>query len=358
MHRKKLKDAKIIVIKIGSSTLTDKSGKLDRNNLQRIASEIADIISLGKKVIIVTSGAIVCGSERISKLKSLRSISQMQAAAAIGQGLLMKEYDNAFSRFEKPVAQVLLTRDAIADRERYLNTCNAIHEMIEFGAIPIVNENDTVSIDEIKIGDNDNLSALVANLVGADLLINLTDVQGFMIDGVVVQEIDKIDKRIEEAALPGGVFGRGGMVTKLQAAKICSDAGIFMIIASGRDNGIFSKILDGQNIGTLFIPREKKLDSRKRWLAHGFKPAGKVIIDEGAARALAERGSSLLGVGIKEVKGKFKPGDLISIFNLKGKEIARGLSNISSDETDKIKGLKSADSGYEEVIHRDNLVVL
>jgi len=360
-----------IVIKIGSSTLTSNEGKLDVNNLSRLAAETADLIKGKCKVILVTSGAIVTGAERLGLATKPKTIPEKQAAAAVGQSLLMRQYEKAFERSGIPVAQILLTRDAIADRERYLNARNCLTTLLNEGVVPIVNENDTVAVEEIKVGDNDTLSALVASLVGADLLVLLTDVDGFYMESeekvaFKATLIEEITAEVEAAAgHPGTQLGTGGMVTKIQAIKLCSDAGIPVVIAHGRTEGLLKKIAQGEQVGTLFKAKEKKPESRKRWVAHGLVISGSVVIDAGAEKALLTKGSSLLPAGISEVKGKFKPGELISIYNLSGKEIGRGLTNYPSDEAEKIKGQKSSNInsilGYEgspEVIHRDNLAIL
>lgn len=369
---------KTIVIKIGTSTLKGKGGTLDLKYLNALAKEIATLQKKGHRFVIVSSGAIVTGAEKIGKLGKLKSIPETQAAAAIGQIILMRDWEKAFAKSDITVAQVLLTRDAIADRERYINSRNTIVELVKLGAIPIVNENDTVSIDEIKVGDNDNLSALVASLIGADLLINLTNVDGFYLqsdEGVpyLAKEIGKITKDILAAAgHPSTQLGTGGMLTKIQAAQVCSDAGVTMIIANGRGKETISQIVAGEEIGTKFIPQTSKKESRrqggaskKRWLAHGLPGAGEIVVDPGAAMALIKKGTSLLAIGILEVKGKFKAGDSVAIKDESGKEFARGLVNYSALEIDKIKKKKSAEipqilgySGSEEVIHRDNLVVI
>ncbi len=367
----KKKGYNLLVIKVGSSSLTDEKGKLDTENLKRLAEEIAELIKGWKKVILVTSGAIVTGSEKLKIIGKPKTIPEKQAAAAVGQSSLMHEYEKAFAPHGVAVAQVLLTRDAIADRERYINARNTISTLLELGALPIVNENDTVSVEEIKIGDNDNLSALVASLMGADILINLTDVDGFYMKGPdgkanLVPEVREITKDIEDAAgHPGTQAGVGGMITKIQAAKIASDAGIPMVIAHGRHSGIIKEIAEGKRIGTYIHPKISKLESRKRWLAHGLPIKGTLVIDGGAESALTKSGRSLLSVGILDVKGKFETGDSVSIVDESGKEIARGLVNYSKEELDKIKGLKSDKiqeilgyPGIPEVVHRDNLVVL
>lgn len=348
-----------IVIKIGSSSLTTPQGKLDLANLKRIVSEIAALIKEKKDVIIVTSGAIVCGAERLGRSKP-RTIPEKQAAAAVGQSRLMRQYDKAFEEFGITTAQVLLTRDAIADRERYLNARNTFATLHEEDVVPIVNENDTVAIDEIKIGDNDNLAALTASLIGADLLILLTDVDGFYMkneEGVpyLVPEIKEITKDVEEAAgHPSTQLGTGGMITKIQAAKICSNAGTRLAIIHGKRAGLMKKVIDGEKTGTLFYPRASKLESRKRWLAHGLEKEGTIIIDPGAESALIKKNTSLLPVGIKSIKGKFQAGALVAIADENEKEVARGLVNLSSEELEKAIGKK----GVGEAVHRNNLVIL
>ena len=351
--------AKTIVIKIGSSTLTTPQGKLDIDNLQRIVAEAADLVRAKHKVVIVTSGSIASGAEKLG-LGKPKSIPEKQAAAAVGQSLLMRQYEKAFEAFKLTVAQVLLTRDAISDRERYLNARNCLSTLLNEGVVPIVNENDTVAIDEIKIGDNDNLAALTASLIGADLLILLTDVDGFYLnneEGIpfLVSEIKELTREVHDAAgRPSTQLGTGGMVTKLQAAEICGNAGVTMVIAAGRKAGVLKAVAAGEKIGTTFPAKTSKLESRKRWLAYGLKKEGVVIIDPGAESALLKNGKSLLPVGIKAVKGKFSAGALVAIADENEKEIACGLINLSSQELAKVLGQK----GTGEVIHRDDLVIL
>lgn len=345
-----------IVIKIGSSTLTNEQGKLDILNLKRIVSEVS---SLKKQVILVTSGAVVTGAERLGLKSKPKTISQKQAAAAVGQTILMRQYEKAFEEYGITVAQILLTRDAIANRERYLNARNTILTLLEEGVVPIVNENDTVAVEEIKVGDNDTLSALVSSLIGADLLILLTDVDGFyMEDKEIPYKVDVIEEITDEiksaAGHPSTQLGTGGMITKLQAAQICMNAGIPTVIASGKKKDIIKKIIEKEKIGTRIQPKGSKLESRKRWLAHGLKKEGTIIVDEGAKDALVKKNKSLLPVGIKEIKGEFISGDLVSIVDLSGKEFARGLVNFSSLELAEIYGKK----GASEVVDRDNLVII
>jgi len=349
----------LILIKIGSSTLTSSKGNLDLENLNRIVAEVAALIKQKKQVLLVTSGAIVSGAEKLG-LQKPKTIPEKQAAAAVGQSRLMRQYEKAFEEFGISVAQILLTRDAIADRERYLNIRNCLTTLINESVVPIINENDTVAIDEIKIGDNDTLAALTASLIGADLLLVLTDIDGFYMkneEGIsyLVSEIKEIDQEIKAAAgHPSTQLGTGGMITKLQAAEICSDAGVEMGIIHGRKTGLISAYIAGEKVGTHFPPRVTSRESRKRWLAHGLKQEGTIMVDSGAESALIKHGKSLLPIGILKVKGKFSTGALVSILDENEKEFARGLINLSSDELAEAIGKK----GIGEVIHRDNLVIL
>ncbi|MBU0672423.1 MAG: glutamate 5-kinase [Candidatus Margulisbacteria bacterium] len=349
----------IIVIKVGSSSLTNPQGNLDLTNLKRIALEISDLVKNKKKVILVTSGSIVCGAERLG-LGKPKTIPQKQAAAAVGQARLMRQYEKAFEKYDLTVAQVLLTRDAIANRERYLNARHCFDTLLEENVIPIVNENDAVAIDEIKIGDNDNLAALTASLIGADLLVLLTDVDGFYMkneEGVsfLADEITEIDQNVEDAAgHPSTQLGTGGMITKIQAARVCSNAGTYMAIVNGRKEGLIKQVIKGEPAGTLFIPKTSKMDSRKRWLAHGLQVEGKLVIDPGAESALLKQNTSLLPVGILSSSGEFSRGALVSIVDESSREIARGLIDIPSEELATMIGKK----GVGIAIHRDNLVLL
>ncbi|MBN2058746.1 MAG: glutamate 5-kinase [Candidatus Saganbacteria bacterium] len=348
-----------IVVKVGSSSLTDPQGKLDLNNLKRLVADIAELVKLKKKVVLVTSGSIVCGAEALN-LGKPKTIPEKQAAAAVGQSRLMRQYEKAFEKYDLTVAQILLTRDAIADRERYLNARHCFDALLAKGVVPIVNENDTVAIDEIKIGDNDNLAALTASLIGADLLVLMTDVDGFYMkneEGIsyLAEEIQEIDQDVEEAAgHPSTQLGTGGMITKLQAAKVCANTGAHMAIINSRKPGLLKKLITGEKVGTFFLPKASKMDSRKRWLAHGLTVEGTLTVDSGAESALLKKNTSLLPVGIKEIKGKFSAGALVSITDESGKELARGLVELPSEELIKMIGKK----GVGEAVHRDNLVIL
>lgn len=360
----------LIVVKIGSSSLADKAGELDTKKLKRLAGEVADLLKEKKKVVIVTSGAIVAGSACLGIKGKPKTIPEKQAAAAIGQSRLMHEYEKAFRESKIVVAQVLLTRDAISDRNPYINARNTLATLLEHGVVPIVNENDTVSTEEIKFGDNDTLSALVASLIGADLLVILTDVEGFYMkddsgEPYIVEEVAEISKQMEEEAGRPSEQGTGGMITKLSAAKIAMDAGIEAVIASSKVEGVLEGAAKGDNVGTRFLAKLSKLESRKRWLAHGLQKTGIITVDGGAETALTKKGGSLLAVGILSSDGDFAAGDAVSVVDESGKELARGLINYSKDEIDRIKGLKTdaihealGYKGSAEVIHRDNLVII
>ncbi len=359
-----------IVVKIGSSSLADKAGNLDTKRLKRLAGDVAGLLKEKKRVAIVTSGAIVCGSAHLGISGKPRTIPEKQAAAAIGQSKLMHEYEKAFGESDITVAQVLLTRDAIADRNPYINARNTLSTLLDNGVVPVINENDTVSTDEIKFGDNDTLSALVASLIGADLLVLLTDVDGFYMkdengDPQLVEEVSEVTREMEDEAGRPSEQGTGGMITKLEAGKIAMDAGITMVIASSSKPGLLSDIASGKSSGTKFMPKISKLESRKRWLAHGLKRTGLLMVDGGAETALVKKGGSLLAVGILRAEGEFLAGEAVSVVDETGKELARGLVNYSKDDIDRIRGLKTEKLsdvlGYKasaEVIHRDNMVIL
>ncbi len=364
--RSSLSTANTIVIKVGSSSLLDKEGCLSQKEFDKIASEISNLKKLNKNAILVSSGAIAAGKEYLPKLSIEATIQEKQAAAAIGQGRLMQFYERSFAKFGLLPAQVLLTRDVISNRTRYINARNTINQIINFNAIPIINENDVISDEEIKFGDNDTLSAIVANLLGADLLIILSDVEGFMANGKVVNEIEKINPDIERYAKGAGSSkGTGGMITKLSAAKISISAGIPVVIAGFFKEDVIKRILQGEKIGTLFIPKESKILGKKRWLLGNKKIAGKIVVDDGAKKALAEKGKSLLPIGVKDIKGHFERGDIVGLFDQFGKEFARGIINYNSKELAIIKGKSTKEAKTlikalpsDEIVHRNNMVIL
>ena len=372
--RATLKDVKRIVIKVGSSTITYGNGKRNFSRIDRLAREIADLANQGKEIILVSSGAVAVGVDRLGLAAKPKTIPGKQAAAAVGQGVLMHTYEKIFAEYGQIVAQVLLTRVDSVDRHRYTNSRNTFLALLEHKVIPIVNENDVVAIDELKIGDNDILSALVAGIVDADLLIILSDIDGLYTanpqndpNAKLVPEVTDITPEIEASAGDAGSkVGTGGMFTKIQAAKMATSSGINMVIASGEEKDAISRILEGEEIGTLFVSRENRLQFRKRWLAFGARIAGKIVVDDGCAKAVRKAGGcSILPAGITDVEGEFEAGNTISVVNKNGHELARGLANYSSEELDMIKGAKTSEienilghKHFDEVIHRDDLVIL
>ncbi|NIM03166.1 glutamate 5-kinase [bacterium] len=362
---------KRIVIKIGTTVLTKPSGVINEATIERIVDDVAELLNSGAEVIIVTSGAIGAGLGRL-KLQG-GSIREKQALASIGQGHLMSIYEKFFRKHNRLVAQVLLTSDDLAQRQRYLNARNTLLTLLSLGAVPVVNENDTVAVEEIKFGDNDRLSALVASKVEADQLVILTDVDGFFSQDPrverkvkLIKEIEAITPDLEEKASGRGTQrGTGGMVTKLEAARIATASGITMYIANGNKEKVIREIWKGENPGTKFLPGKEKIVSRKRWIAFDTRIEGKIAVDEGAREALLKRGKSLLPSGISGVEGRFNTGACVAVVDTEGKEFARGLTSYSSDEIEKIKGKKTSQiettlgyKDYDEVIHRDNLVIL
>lgn len=361
-----------IVVKVGSSSLTHSTGKLNFSQMEKLVRQLADLRHLGKEVVLVTSGAVGAGMGRLNMKRRPKTIPEKQAAAAVGQGILMQMYEKMFSEYGQTVAQVLLTRDDFADRRRFLNARNALLTLLSFGAIPIINENDTVTVDEIRFGDNDTLSAQVASLVEADLLILLTDIDGLYTANPkedpaaqLITEVEEITPQIEGlAGGAGSVLGTGGMATKLAAGKIATSSGVGMIIAPAHRANILMEAVNGEPAGTFFRPSDNRIQSRKRWIAFGTPIQGKIIVDDGAERALTNRGKSLLASGITGVEGTFDIGNVVSIVNSRGVEFARGIVNYASEEIGQIRGAQSKEilkilgrQDYDEVIHRDNLVL-
>jgi glutamate 5-kinase len=366
-----LKNARRIVLKIGSRVLTAKGRNLSQAVFDRMGREVSAAKKNGSEIILVSSGAIAAGMGRLGMTEKPKTMPQKQAAAAIGQSALMWNYERAFSFFGEKVAQVLLTRDDLSNRNRYLNARNTLLTLLEFRVIPIINENDTVVVQEIKFGDNDNLSALVTNLVHADLLILLSDIEGLYDrdprlnkNARLIPRVDHITPEMEKKA--SGTLSPisiGGMVTKLQAARKAALFGVPTILANGMKEGILQRILQGADEGTLFTSEVNKLTSRKHWIAFTLEPAGKILVDEGAKKAILQRGKSLLPSGVIGTEGKFSVGDPVVLTDLRGNEFAKGLVNYGSTEISKIQGRKTTEIesrlGYkynDEVIHRDDLV--
>ena len=372
--REALKKAKRIVIKVGTSTITYANGKRNFSQIDRLAREISDLQNQGKEMILVTSGAVAVGVDRMGLPGKPKTIPGKQAAAAVGQGVLMHTYEKFFADYGQIVAQVLITKTEAIDRHRYTNTRNTFMELMRQRVIPIVNENDVVALDELKIGDNDNMSALVAGIVDADLVIILSDVDGLYTanpqthpDAVIVPEVAEITPEIEASA--GGVGsarGTGGMATKIQAAKAATSSGIHLVIASGTEKNAITRVLQGEELGTLFVSRENRLQFRKRWLAFGAKIAGSIVVDDGCAKAIRKAGGcSILPAGVFAVQGEFLPGSTVSVIDKDAHELARGLVHYSSAELEQIKGCNSGEianilghKNFDEVIHRDDLVSL
>jgi glutamate 5-kinase len=364
-----------IVVKIGTNLLTSGNSILNRKLIEDISAQLAELHGSGNEIILVTSGAIGAGLTKLNFKKRPKSLRDKQSAAAVGQPLLMQIYGESLGKYNISVAQVLLTSEDFEDRNRYLNMRNTMLGLLRLGVIPVVNENDTVSVEEIKFGDNDTLSALVSSKVEADMLIVLTDVDGLCTDdprvnkdAELIPDVKNITPEIEEFARKtvGSYVASGGMSTKIQAAKIATASGVETIIANGcLENVLIRIIRNREKIGTRFLAQTKEMEARKRWIAFGTKVKGKIVLDDGAVEAIAKRGKSLLSTGIAAVEGTFSVGDTVSMVNRKGEEIARGLVYYGSNEIDKIKGKKSSQIekiigrfDFEEVIHRDNLVVL
>jgi glutamate 5-kinase len=361
-----------IVIKLGTAVLTAGTDRLSRPRMVDLVRQVAELFNQGRELILVSSGAIMAGREVLGFPRTRKDIPFKQVLAAVGQGRLMHLYAQLFELYEITVAQALLTRADLADRGRYLNARNTLLALLQQRVVPIVNENDTVAVEEIKIGDNDNLSALVANLVDADLLVMLTDIEGLFTadpnrvpDAQLIPEVSSIDDNIR--ALAGATttnWGTGGMITKLQAAELATRSGTEVIIARGDDPDVLLRVVAGERIGTRFPPTTSHMESRKRWIL-AEPPRGTVYIDAGAARALMDHGKSLLPVGVTAVEGDFERGQTVRVVGPAGTEIARGIANYGAASLVRIQGLRSDQIektlGYEygpEVIHRDDLVVL
>jgi glutamate 5-kinase len=362
-----------IVIKIGTSSLTQPdTGFLALATLAQLVETLSQLRSQGYQVILVSSGAVGVGCARLGLTDRPQTMSMKQAVAAVGQGRLMRVYDDLFSTLQQPIAQVLLTRSDLERRNSYVNAYRTFRQLLKLGVIPIVNENDTLAIEEIKFGDNDTLSARVASLVKADWLFLLTDVeQLYSADPrsnpeaqpiYVVENID--DLANVEVGDRGSNWGTGGMITKIEAARIATAAGIRTVILQGQSPQNIAKILRGEAIGTRFEPQLGSINARKRWIAHGMIPVGKIYLDAGAVKAVQQAGKSLLAAGITRVSGEFQPRDAVQLCDGAGLEIARGIVNYSSGELEKIRGAQSEAiaqilgyEGEETIVHRDNLVL-
>jgi len=370
MEKRKFNPIRRLVLKVGSSSLTYDTGKLNIEQIEKLVRQIVDLHNRGLDVLLVTSGAVGAGMGKLGLDKKPRTMPEKQAAAAIGQGMLLHMYEKVFAEYGVVVGQVLLTREDFADRRRFLNARNTLQALLSFNVVPVINENDTVAVDEIKLGDNDNLAAMVAGLVDAELLILLSDVDG-LFDGDpsipgsrMLGEIYEINENIESLAKgAGSTVGTGGMVTKIQAARIAMHSGLVTVIARASENDAVRRIAAGEPLGTCFWP-SVRLVQKKKWIAYGATVCGQICVDAGAVRALQKGGKSLLPSGVTAVYGGFDVGNTVSIVDANGKEIARGIVNYCAADVEKIKGCKTGEiaaklghKDYDEVIHRDNLAL-
>lgn len=360
-----------IVVKVGSNVLTQEDG-LNLTAIRSISRQISRLVDVGLEVILISSGAMASGLRKFGLTKRPDEIPKRQAIAAVGQAGLILEYEKAFAKDKRKVAQILLTSEDLNHRKRYLNARNTLHTLLSWSVIPIINENDTVMVEEIKLGDNDNLAAMIALLMDADVLISLTDIDGLYdkdprtyADAMLIPEVLTYKRQLEAYAssIPGAL-GTGGMLSKIKAARKVTAAGIPMIIAKGDKRDILLKLYKGEHHGTYFVPKAKKMPSRKSWIAYTLKPKGTIVIDHGASLAILNNGKSLLPGGIVQVLGEFGIGAPVQIRNEKKEILARGLVNYGSADIRKIMGLKTSqilnilgEKPYDEVIHRDNLVL-
>ena len=366
--------AEKIVVKVGTRVLTDAHGKLDLQRMSALANQLVAIADSGRQVVLVSSGAVGAGMNRLSMETRPTDVATLQAIAAVGQTDLMQTYQKLFQEQGRLAAQVLLTANELDDRVSYLNVRNTLLELLELQVIPVVNENDTVSVDELQttFGDNDQLAGLVTNLLGAQLLIILSDVDGLFTGNPeddtseLVPTVTSLDETIagyvQESS---GGLGTGGMGSKLQAVRMVTSAGENAVIANGRESEVLTRILAGESLGTLFVAEGKTLSPWKRWLRFSAQTQGTIVLDKGACAAIQQEGSSLLAIGIIGHQGHFNKGDVIQLYNEAGEELARGLTNYNSDELEQIRGHRSEEfqqilgqCPYEEVIHRNNLALV
>lgn len=368
-----VKNARRIVVKVGSSLVTAEGRGLDHEALSRWAGQIAELAEQGKQVVLVSSGAIAEGIARLGWSKRPHAINQLQAAAAVGQMGLVQAYESVFRTHGLHAAQILLTHEDLSDRTRYLNARSTLRTLLELGVVPIINENDTVATDEIRFGDNDTLGALVTNLIEADCLIILTDQTGLFTadprrdtNATLVAEAHAGDPELERmAGGAGSSVGTGGMLTKILAAKRAARSGAHTVICSGHEDKVLLRLAAGESIGSQLVARQAPLDARRQWLADHLQLRGGVVLDAGAIKALREDGKSLLPVGIQAITGEFERGEVVALLDAGGREIARGLANYSASEARRIQGKPSSAIesilGYmdePELVHRDNLVML
>ncbi|UTF59985.1 glutamate 5-kinase [Gilvimarinus sp. DA14] len=370
-RRQDITRARRWVVKIGSALLTNDGKGLDYAGISHWVAQMAELRQRGIELVLVSSGAVAAGMTRLGWRERPTEIHRLQAAAAVGQMGLIQTYEAEFARFELHTAQVLLDHDDLSSRERYLNARSTLTTLLELGVVPVVNENDTVVTDEIRFGDNDTLGALVANLVDADLLVILTDQNGMYNadprsnpEAKLISEVAAADKTLDAMAGDGGSLGRGGMITKVRAARVAARSGADTVIVGGRQDSVLTRLANGDNLGTYLWADQQPQAARKRWIAGHLQTRGTLVLDDGAVKVLLEKGKSLLPVGVKAVKGDFTRGELVVCMDSNGREVARGLVNYHASEAAKIIGQPSAHihkllgyQGDEELIHRDNLVV-
>ena len=365
IQRERIANAQSVVVKVGTGVLTRKDGRLNLRAVERIAEQVWRAASAGRKVVLVSSAAIQAGVGDLGLAARPKRMPQLQAAAAAGQVQLMRMWDAAFKALGGRIGQVLLTRRDLESRVAFLNVRNTLTALGDMGAVPILNENDTVATEEIGYADNDTLAALVTNMLRADVLVLMTVEDGLLDGGKVVEVVETVDESV--VSLTGGSgksrFGSGGMRSKLEAAATVCEAGEVVVICNGTKNGVLDRVLAGEPVGTLLMPTARRMKSKQRWIGSGVRPAGTLHVDDGAARALRERNTSLLPAGITKVDGRFRRGDVVAIVDAAGNEVARGLVNYSDGEVARIQGLRSGriaavlgDCPYIEVVHRDNLV--
>ena len=373
--RESLKEAKRVVVKVGTSTLAYGPGRMNLYNIEHLVRGLVDMANEGREMILVSSGAIAAGLGRFGMTEKPDSIPEKQAIAAVGQGMLMHIYEKFFAEYGKVAAQVLLTRENSVRHNQYIHSRDALCAMLAMGAIPVINENDAVTVDEIKIGDNDQLSATVATLVDADALIILSDIDGLYTanpathpEAEIIHEVPEITPEIERlAGGAGSAMGTGGMMTKIEAAKVAMNAGVTMVIAPGARDHVLRDVLNGEEIGTLFPAKESHLRLRKSWIAFGKRIEGDLVVDRGCEKAMRQCGSSLLAAGIVSADGEFTRGSTVRVLTKDGQEIARGVVNYGRAELMDLIGRQTKDfpeallqeDGFrEEVIHRDNMVLM
>lgn len=373
-YRQQIRNAKRWVVKVGSSLVTNDGQGLNYGLIEAWVEQISDLRASGIEVVLVSSGAVAEGMKRMGWRERPHALYQLQAAAAIGQMGVVHAYETCFRKFETHTAQVLLTHDDLSDRRRYLNARSTLRELLDLGVVPVVNENDTVAVDEIRFGDNDTLAALVGNLVEAELVVLLTDQPGMYEadprknpDTPLIRERKAGDPDLEKMASGGGVgsLGRGGMLTKVRAAEVAARSGAATLIAPGAEPGVLQKIAALDEVGTLLVPGEEPLAARKQWLAAHLQKRGRLVLDDGAVKVLRQGGASLLAVGVVGVEGEFERGEMVACVARDGHEFACGLVNYSAEETRRVAGCSSekieALLGYvdePELIHRDNLVLI